>query len=91
MTASIVDNSDLSRYELRAGDDLVGWLDYRPGGESVIIAHTEVGQQHEGNGYGGMLVAAAIEGIRAAGKSVLVVCPFATGYIRRHPELDDGA
>lgn len=87
--SDITDHPDRSRIEFVLDGELAGWLDYRPAGESVIIAHTEVLEGHEGEGLGGELVRAAIDKIVADGKAVIPVCPFATGYIARHPELQD--
>ena len=87
--SAITDNDDQSRLELRVDGELAGWLDYRPGGKSTIIAHTEVLKGYEGQGLGGMLVRRALEEARSAGKTVIATCPFALSYIDRHPELDE--
>jgi predicted GNAT family acetyltransferase len=71
------------------GGELAGWLDYRPGGDSIIVAHTEVVGEREGEGLGGALVRHALEAARSAGKTVIATCPFAVSYIDRHPELDE--
>ena len=84
----VVDNPAASRFELRLDGELAGRVDYLPAGDSVIIAHTEVADGHEGEGLGGVLVRAALEGIQAQGRTVIPTCPFAAAYIRRHPELD---
>ena len=86
-TPEITDNAERSRYELIADGELVGWLDYRPAGDSVILAHTEVLQGHEGQGLGGVLVERALESIDATGKTAIATCPFAAAHIDRHPEL----
>ena len=86
---SVTDAAERSRFELRVDDELVGWLDYRPAGDSIIVAHTEVTDGHEGQGLGGVLVRRALEAARAAGKTVIATCPFAGAYIDRHPELDE--
>lgn len=85
----VVDNPDKSRFELRLDNKTIGWAEYRPGGDSVIIAHTEIVEGHEGTGMGGVLVRGTIAGIRARGKTVLPVCPFAKAYVSRHPDLAD--
>lgn len=85
----VTDNPDLSRLELRLDDVLAGWVDYLPAGDSVIIAHTEVVDGHEGEGLGGVLVRAALEEIHAQGRTVIPTCPFAASYIARHPELEE--
>ena len=84
----VTDNAARSRFELLADGELVGWLDYRPAGDSVILAHTETLEGHEGKGLGGVLVRGALEALRASGKTVIPTCPFAAAYIDRHAELD---
>lgn len=86
MEPKVTDEPTRSRFELHDGDELVGWLDYRPAGQSVILAHTEVTGE-EGKGYGGALVRGALEGLDAAGKTAIPTCPFAAAYIHRNPEL----
>ena len=83
----LIDDTELGRFELRDGDELLAWLDYRPAGPSVILAHTEVAEGHEDQGFGGEIVREAIERLSAQGKTVIPTCPFAAAYIERHPEL----
>ena len=85
---TFTDNARRSRFELEIDGELAGWLDYRPAGESVILAHTEVTTGHHGKGLGGALVRRALDAARSDGKTVIATCPFALAYIRRHPELD---
>jgi hypothetical protein len=84
---TVTDVPERSRFEMRDGDDLVGWLDYRPAGKSVILAHTEVVDPHERKGLGGTLVREAMQQLGAAGRTSIPTCPFAAAYIRRHPDL----
>jgi predicted GNAT family acetyltransferase len=84
--SQLSDNADASRYELRSDGELVGFVDYRPAGESVILAHTEVDERREGEGLGGALVRATLDHIRASGRNVIPLCPFAAAWIQRHPE-----
>jgi len=83
----VTNHPERSRFELAVDGELVGWLDYRPAGGRVILAHTEVMEGHEGEGLGGVLVRHALEVANAEGKSVIATCPFARAYIERHPEL----
>jgi len=78
-------SAERSRIELHAGDELVAWVDLRPGGPSTIIAHTEVLPGHDGQGLGRAAVRAAVEHIAADGKSVIAVCPFALALLARRP------
>ncbi len=86
---TVADNPAEGRFELHLDGELVGFADYRPAGESVIIAHTEIADGHEGEGFGGVLVREALERIQASGKTVIPVCPFTASYIGRHPEFVD--
>lgn len=38
----------------------------------------------EGRGVAGRLVRDALDDVRSQGRAVLPVCPFVTGWIRRH-------
>ena len=85
--AIVTHHPERQRYELHRERELLGWLDYRPAGPSVILAHTEVSDGHEGEGLGGFLVREVIAAARADGQTVIPTCPFAAAYIGRHPEL----
>ena len=47
---TVEDVPERSRYELRDGGEVLGWVEYLPAGRSVIIAHTEVLEGGEGQG-----------------------------------------
>ena len=83
------DNKERSRFELEIDGEPAGWLDYLPGGASLILAHTQVAGGHRGHGVGGTLVRRALDAARADGKTVIATCPFALAYIDRHPDLDE--
>ena len=81
------DDPTRNRYQLMVGDEEVGYIEYDPVGEtSILIKHTEVMPGHEGQGLGSQLVRSALDHIRAQGKSVIPICPYALNYVRRHPE-----
>ena len=86
MSRIVEDNPGESRFELRVDGELVGWSEYRPAGDNVIVAHTEIDQRREGEGLGSALVRGALDQIRASGKTVIPTCPFTAAWIRRHPE-----
>ncbi len=89
MTVPPVSTYDVerSRIELHADDELVAWVDLRPGGPSSNIAHTEVVPGHEGQGLGQAAVRAAVEHIAGEGKSIVAISPFARALIARDPVL----
>jgi predicted GNAT family acetyltransferase len=86
---TVTDNPIARRFELRAGDEVVGWVDYLPAGASLIFAHTEIAPGHEQQGLGSVLVRQALDELRDRGTTVIPTCPFTAGFIRRHPDYAD--
>jgi predicted GNAT family acetyltransferase len=83
------DNPQHSRYEIRADGELVGFAVYTRRGDVVTFVHTEIDEAHEGHGYAGKLVAAALDDVRAHGLTVIAQCPYVSRYIREHDEYAD--
>lgn len=83
------DNPAESRYELLLDGKLVGGIAYLPAPGVVILVHTEVAEELEGQGLGGRLVAGSLDEIRARGLRFVPVCPFVDSYLERHPEYAD--
>ena len=78
------------RYFLRApGGETAQMTFTRIGVRQIIIDHTEVPEAFRGQGAGMRLVARAVEDARAAGKTIIPLCPFAAAQFRRHPEWKD--
>jgi predicted GNAT family acetyltransferase len=83
---TVRDNPDELRYELLIDDTPAGELLYRLRSDAVVLVHTEVAPQFEGQGLGNKLVAGALADIRARGLRPVAVCPFVRAYLKRHPE-----
>jgi predicted GNAT family acetyltransferase len=64
-------------------------LVYRLNGDRLILTHTEVPEELEGRGIGGMLVRAAAD--RAAADQLTVVpwCPYARRWLQTHADVAD--
>ena len=86
MSRIVEDNPGEGRFDLRVDGELVGWSEYRPAGDSVMVAHTEIDERREGEGLGSVLVRGTLDHIRASGRTVIPTCPFTAAYIHRHPE-----
>ncbi len=69
-----------------------GWLYIlsRPAAVSAgtgwCLVHTEVPVELEGRGIGGRLVIAAVDRAARQGLTLVPLCPFARGWLERHPE-----
>lgn len=75
-------NPELSRYEAHEDGDLVGFLEYRTVGGSIVLVHTEA--LVEGRGVGSGLAGFALTDLD--GRNVVVTCPFVKKYVEKHPE-----
>ena len=82
----VTDNQPESRFELRV-DGLLAELPYRRNGKRLVLIHTEVPEQLEGHGLGGALVTAAVDRAAREGLTVVPLCPFARGWLQRHPDV----
>ena len=89
MDATVADNPAESRYEVRVGDEVVGFAMYRDENGRRVFFHTEVDPGHEGEGLGHQLVTTALTEMREQGIPVVPLCPFFAGFIRKHPEWRD--
>ncbi len=78
------------RYFIRTPAGAVAEMTFTTIGEhQIIIDHTEVPDAFRGQGAGLRLVTRAVEDARAAGKTIIPLCPFAAAQFRRHPEWAD--
>jgi uncharacterized protein len=84
--SQVTDNQAESRLELEA-DGHVAELEYRRNGKRLVLIHTEVPTELEGRGLGGRLVTAAVERAQRDGMTVVPLCPFARGWLERHPDV----
>jgi predicted GNAT family acetyltransferase len=87
--ARVVRLDDLERFELLVGDGRAGKMDYKLDSETIVLLHTDISPEFEGQGLGGRLARAALDFARTESLNVLPLCPFVTEYIRRHPEYQD--
>ncbi len=60
-------------------------LRYRLHHGRLVLVHTEVPVELEGQGIGGKLVSAAVDYAAQAGLVVVPSCPFARSWLDRHP------
>ncbi|MET8852864.1 GNAT family N-acetyltransferase [Amycolatopsis sp. NPDC004625] len=85
----VVDNPDEDRYELWAGEKLAGIAQYSRRGDLTVFTHTEIDDAFAGQGLGKVLAAGALDDVVARGGTIVPVCPFIAGYLRKHPGFED--
>ena len=81
----VINNVAKKRYEINT-DGKVAYLEYMPAGQNLVITHTEVPVELEGQGIGSRLVKHVFETLKNENKKAIITCPFAIGYLQRHPE-----
>ncbi len=84
----ITHNSSASRFELELEGQLAV-LNYTLRDGLILFTHTGVPPALEGRGIGSALVKAGLEYARAQNRKVISYCWFVSGYIERHPEVQD--
>lgn len=87
--AEIRKNEDQGRYEVVVDGQVAGFAEYRLVGDAVMLPHTEIKPEYEGQGLGGQVARFALDDVRQLGRLVIPMCPFIASYIRQHPEYVD--
>ncbi len=87
--ATVRNNPEQSRYEIFAGDELAGVLEYSLAGNTTAFMHTVIYSKFEGSGFAGRLVGAALDDLRTKGLQVRPDCSYVATYITKHPEYQD--
>jgi predicted GNAT family acetyltransferase len=85
----VVDVPDRSRFEVRVGEELAGWAEYRRRPGLIAFVHTLIDPRFEGRGLASRLVRTALTEARSDGLAVLPFCPFVRGYIADHGDYLD--
>ena len=84
--SQVRDDPDASRFAYEGAGQRAE-LSYRRRGDRLVLVHTEVPVDLEGQGIGGQLVEAAVDYAAGHGLTVVPSCPFARSWLDRHPEL----
>lgn len=91
MSTTVRDNAERHRFEVhRAADQAMpGVLEYQIADGVMSLLHTRVEARFEGNGFGSMLVRAALDAARERGLRVLPYCWFVRDWIAGHRDYLD--
>jgi len=85
-SSEVIDDGKRNRFEVDV-EGIRAELVYRVIGRRLVIEHTGVPDELAGRGIGGKLVVAAVNKAVADGLTLVPVCPFATTWLRKHPDL----
>lgn len=85
MSTEVRNNTALERFEIYVDGALAGYAEYQDTANERAFVHTEIYPRHEGQGYGRVLVEAALNATRDEGYGVLPMCPMVHHFIEAHP------
>lgn len=89
MTTDVRHDAVRSRYELLLDGAVVGVADYRDRGDALVFDHTEIDPARRGHGFGARLVQAALDDVRANGRTIVPTCWFVAEFVDHHPDYAD--
>lgn len=81
----LLDKAGSHRFELTV-DHSTAFMEYGEREGALALFHTEVPPQLEGRGVGTALVEKVLAEVERRGQPLIPLCPFVTGYLKRHPE-----
>ncbi len=76
--------TEQQRYAAWQNNQVVAFAEYRATTGALMLTHTEVNQDLEGQGVGSSLIRFALDDIRNKGLHVVPMCPFVVAFIKRH-------
>jgi predicted GNAT family acetyltransferase len=82
----LIDNTDQNQYEFHIGKYIPKIEYIKKGNNEILLTHTEIPINLEGQGIGSALVKAVLSDIEEQGLDLVPLCPFVVGYISKHPE-----
>ena len=89
MATTVTDAPERDRYELSVDGEVVGFAAYQRRDDRLVLTHTEVDEDREGQGLGSRLATGVLDDLRQRGLRAVVRCPFIGAYVERHPEYAD--
>jgi predicted GNAT family acetyltransferase len=89
MEAQVVDEPEQRRFSLRIAEHAYAAAYYREENDALVLIHTQVPSEYNGQGWGTRLAIGAFELMRASGRRAILRCPFMVSFFARHPEYAD--
>ena len=83
------DDPEHGRYLITVDGTEAGGAYYQIDRGRVRFTHTEISDEFGGLGLGSKLAKAALDDVRATGRTAIPQCPFISAYIRKHQQYLD--
>lgn len=85
---TITNNEAEKQYEIDVNGK-IAYLEYSVAGTNMILSHTEVPEELEGQGIGSQLVKHVLDDVRERELKILPTCPFVIAFLKRHADYRD--
>jgi predicted GNAT family acetyltransferase len=85
----VVEDEVSNRFNLFNRDQLIAFATYQQRGGDVIVPHVETLPAHRGQGNAARLMDGLLEVLRADGRTITPLCPFAAEHIANNVEHHD--
>lgn len=85
MKYPLINNKAAKQYEFHIAEK-VARIEYIQVKNSIYLTHTEVPVGLEGQGIASSLIKATLEDVKSNNWTLVPLCPFVAGYIKKHPE-----
>lgn len=82
----LIDNTEKNRYEYHVGKHIAKIEYVKAENGEIYLTHTEVPSELAGQGIGSALLGDVLQEIDRQQLRLIPVCPFVTGYVRKHPQ-----
>lgn len=92
MSRTVTFNAEKQRYEIAVDGALAGLTEAIPSPtdpDVLVLPHTKIFDEFEGQGLGGELVSAALDDVRSQGRKIVAECPYVAHFVEKHAEYAD--
>jgi len=81
---TVTRNDEASRYEIRVGETLAGFAEFKLREGEILFTHTEVDPAFQGKGLAAILAGEALADAVASGDTVVPYCPYIASFLKRN-------
>jgi predicted GNAT family acetyltransferase len=87
--AQVTRDDEASRFKIRVGGEVAGYVEYRRRGNLIAFVHTVMDPRFDGQGLATRLLTHALDAAREEGVAVQPFCPCVRDHIAEHLEYLD--
>ena len=86
---AVAENRHLGRFELLRNGEVISFATYSEQAGAIVVPHVETRPEWRGNGHAAELMEGILAIIRADGRKITPLCPFAAAHIRDNQHHHD--